>query len=165
MVVELSQRFIFRGMDDRVFILVAEDQPDDAFLFEHTFAGLGIVDYFICTTGGETISYLEGSSTFADRLVYPVPDCVLLDLTLPQVSGFEILEWMRSHEDYRLVPTVVFSSSNDPADIRRAYELGANSYFSKCLKIQDMIRKLSLIEEYWTEARCPKLNPAGRCIV
>ncbi|MDB6059316.1 MAG: response regulator receiver protein [Verrucomicrobiales bacterium] len=152
-------------MDDRVFILVAEDQPDDAFLFEHTFAGLGIVDYYISTTGPGTISYLDGAGQFSDRLTYPVPDCVLLDLQMPEVDGFQILEWMRCHQDYRLVPTVVFSSSGDPADIRRAYELGANSYFTKCVRIQDMIRKLSLIEEYWTEANCPKLNPSGRCVV
>jgi len=152
-------------MDDRVFILVAEDQPDDAFLFEHTFAGLGIVDYYIATGGPEAISYLEGSGQFADRRTFPVPDCVLLDLKMPHVSGFEILEWLRSHDDYRLVPTVVFSSSEEPADVRHAYELGANSYFTKSTKIQDMIRKLSLIEEYWATAKCPKLNPAGRCVV
>lgn len=151
-------------MDDRVFILVTEDQPDDAFLFEHTFAGLGIVDYYISTTGPETISYLEGSGHFSDRLTYPVPNCVLLDLQMPEVNGFEILEWMRCHNDYRLVPTVVFSSSDDPADIRRAYELGANSYFTKCASIQEMIRKLSLIEEYWTEAKYPKLDRAGRSV-
>ncbi|MGZ4961609.1 MAG: response regulator [Limisphaerales bacterium] len=151
-------------MDDRVFILVAEDQPDDAFLFEHTFAGLGIVDYYIATTGSEMISYLEGSGQFSDRNTFPVPNCVLLDLKMPQIDGFEILEWMRHHEDFRLIPTVVFASSDDPADIRRAYELGANSYFTKCPHIQDMIRKLSLIEEYWTEAKYPKLNCTGKVV-
>ena len=150
-------------MEDRAFILVAEDQPDDAFLFEHTFAGLGIVDYYIASDGVETIAYFEGAGPFANRQTYPVPDCLLLDLKMPQISGFEILEWLRSHEDFRLIPTVVFSSSDDPADIRRAYELGANSYFRKRHKIQDTIRLLSLIEEYWTEAKYPKLDIHGKC--
>jgi CheY-like chemotaxis protein len=152
-------------MEDRAFILVAEDQSDDAFLFEHTFAGLGIVDYYIASGGVETIAYLEGAGRFADRQTYPVPDCVLLDLKMPQIDGFEILQWLRSHEDFRLIPTVVLSSSDDPADIRRAYELGANSYFRKRTKIQDTIRLLSLIEEYWTDAKCPKLDPAGKCLM
>lgn len=152
-------------MEERAFILVAEDQPDDAFLFEHTFAGLGIVDYYIATDGGEAIAYLEGSGPFTDRQTYPVPDCVLLDLKMPQISGFEVLAWLRSHDDFRLIPTVVFSGSDDPGDIRRAYELGANSYFRKRNKIQDTIRMLSLIEEYWTEARCPKLDACGKCLM
>lgn len=151
-------------MADRVFILVAEDQADDAFLFEHTFAGLGIVDYYIATSGPDALCYLQGAGPFSDRLTYPVPDCVLLDLKMPEVSGFDILAWMRDHAEYRLVPTVVFSSSDEPSDIRRAYELGANSYFTKCSQIQDMIRKLSLIEEYWTEARYPKVNGTGKCL-
>lgn len=151
-------------MDDKGFILVAEDETDDAFLFEHTFAGLGIVDYFIASDGAVAIAYLEGSGPFADRSAYPMPDCVLLDLKMPLVSGFEVLEWLREHDEYRLIPTIVFSSSDDPQDVRRAYELGANSYFSKRSKMQDMIRLLSLIEEYWTEARCPKLDAAGKCI-
>lgn len=151
-------------MEDRAFILVAEDQPDDAFLFEHTFAGLGIVNYYIAGDGAETIAYLEGSGAFADRQTYPIPDCVLLDLKMPQISGLEVLEWLQKHDDQRLIPTVVFSSSDDPGDIRRAYELGANSYFRKRNRIQDTIRLLSLIEEYWTEARCPKLDPYGKCL-
>lgn len=151
-------------MDDRAFILVAENHPDDAFLFEHTFAGLGIVDYYIAGDGSETIAYLEGAGQFADRQIYPMPKCLLLDLKMPIVSGFDVLEWLRGHDDHRLIPTVVFSSSNDPADVRRAYELGANSYFCKCARIEDMVRRLSLIEEYWTEAMCPKLNAFGKCM-
>jgi CheY-like chemotaxis protein len=145
------------AMDQRAFILVAEDEANDAFLFEHTFAGLGIVDYFITTDGAETIAYLEGSREFADREIYPVPDCLLLDLDLPILNGFEILEWLQRHDELRVIPKVVFSGSENPADIRRAYELGANSYFCKCAQIQETIRRLSLIEEYWTVAKYPRL--------
>ncbi len=151
-------------MANRAFILVAEDRSDDAFLFEHTFAGLGIVDYYIANDGLQAIAYLEGTGAFSNRETYPLPDCLLLDLKMQMVTGFEVLQWLRNHQDHCLIPTVVFSSSDDPEDVRRAYELGANSYFTKRNKIQDTIRLLSLIEEYWTEARCPKLNAAGKCV-
>lgn len=151
-------------MAERAFILVAEDEADDAFLFEHTFAGLGIVDYFITITtdGAETISYLEGSGQFADREIFPLPDCLLLDLDLPVFSGFEVLEWLQRHHELRVIPKVVFSGSENPADIRRAYELGANGYFCKSHKIEETIRRLSLIEEYWTLAKYPKLYAAPK---
>jgi CheY-like chemotaxis protein len=151
-------------MENRAFILVAEDQPDDAFLFEHTFAGLGIADYYIANDGSETIAYLEGTGQFTDRAAYPLPDCLLLDLKMPMISGFEVLEWIRGHADHRLIPTVVFSSSNDPCEIQRAYDLGANSYFCKCGKIDEMVRQLSLIEEYWTEAKCPRRSVARKFV-
>jgi CheY-like chemotaxis protein len=151
-------------MEDRAFILVAEDQPDDAFLFEHTFAGLGIVDYYIARDGLEIIQYLEGKAHFSNRSLYPYPSCLLLDLKMPRVSGFDLLEWMQRHHEHRLVPTVVISASPHPADVRRAYELGANSYFSKCTKLQDMIRILSLIEEYWSVAKCPHVDACGQCL-
>lgn len=162
----LQREFVYRRvMDNKAFILIAEDQRDDAFLFEHTFAGLGIVDYYIAGDGAEVIAYMEGSGVFANRSTYPVPDYVLLDLKLPLISGFEVLKWLRKHENYRLIPTVVLSASDDPADMRRAYELGANSCFRKRTRMQDMVRLLSLIEEYWTEVTCSKSDAAGKCIV
>jgi CheY-like chemotaxis protein len=144
------------------FILVAEDDPNDAFLFEHTFAGLGITNYFITRDGDETINYMRGEARYANRSEYPLPHCLVIDLKMPRVSGFEVLEWLRDHADHRLIPTIVFSGSAEDADINRAYDLGANTYFCKQRPIEEMIRVLSLIEEYWIEAKHPKLAANGR---
>ena len=82
-------------------------------------------------TGRAAIDYLSGSGEFGDREKYPVPAVVLLDLNLPQVSGFEVLEWMRNHPDYARLPVVVFSSSTREDDRVKARELGANEFVAK----------------------------------
>ena len=54
--------------------------------------------------------------------------CVLLDLKLPGKSGLEVLEWIRQQPRLKRLPVVLFTSSSQPSDVNRAYDLGANSY-------------------------------------
>ena len=81
--------------------------------------------------GRAAINYLSGSGEYGDREKYPVPAVVLLDLNLPHVPGFEVLQWMRNHPDFAKTPVVIFSSSTRKDDRVKARELGANEFVSK----------------------------------
>jgi len=74
---------------------------------------------------------------------------VVLDLKLSFVNGFEVLEWMRKETKLRRVPVIVLSSSNRPADVKRAYDLGANSFLVKPVAFEALLSLVKGIQQYW----------------
>jgi CheY-like chemotaxis protein len=90
----------------------------------------------------------------------PALDLVLLDLSLPGRNGFEILQHLRANERTRRVPVIVVTSSQEESDVRRAYELGANSFVSKSDSPEKTLQRLRLLPVYWLELnRLPEENP------
>ncbi|MEY4940823.1 MAG: hypothetical protein RIQ93_2558 [Verrucomicrobiota bacterium] len=113
-------------------LLYIEDEPDDIFFLREAFRRVGLPpDFRVVEDGQRAISYFAGEGPFANRIDHPLPSTVLLDLNLPQRSGFEVLTWLRSRPEFRDLVVIVFSSSGRPEDRARAHELGATDY---CLK-------------------------------
>jgi two-component system response regulator len=81
----------------------------------------------------------------------PAVDLILLDLNLPDMSGFEVLRHLRAEPKTRGLPVVVLTSSQENDDVRRAYECGANSFVSKSQNPELMIRQLRLLPVYWLD--------------
>ena len=131
-------------------ILLVEDNPDDVLLIKRAFkkAGLGH-SLQVATHGEEAVDYLAGGGGFADRDKHPFPALVLLDLQLPRRSGHEVLAWLRDQEDLRRLPVVVLTSSREPSDINRAYDLGANSYHVKPVSFDALLDMVQVVERYW----------------
>ncbi|MDB6124976.1 MAG: response regulator receiver protein [Pedosphaera sp.] len=126
-------------------ILLVEDQPDDVRLFQFALTSWNVPNPLrVVTTGDEALAYLAGQSLYADRKLYPLPALILLDLSLPQLSGFEVLKWIRSRSEFKQVPIVVLSASEERRDIDHAYELGANSYL---IKTPDLNKLFTLIQD------------------
>ena len=88
--------------------------------------------------GEQAIAYLNGAEDYADREAHPYPDLLLLDLRMPRLDGFEVLEWIRANPATKTLPVVVLAGSSFRADIRRALELGANSYAAKPAKFEEL---------------------------
>jgi CheY-like chemotaxis protein len=131
-------------------ILVADDDVQDAMLVkmavERASLGLHLASV---KDGEEAIDYLMGRARYSDRQVYPFPKLLLLDLKMPRLSGFDVLDFVRSQPGLRQLPIVIFSSSDDPKDIQRAYEGGANSYLCKPHSNDDLSALLKALEDYW----------------
>lgn len=134
-------------------ILLVEDDANDARLLKRAFDKARIdVPMVRVEHGDDAVSYLRGEHQFVDRTVYPMPGIVLLDLKLPRRSGFEVLAWVRRSESQcRRLPIVVLSSSDDPGDINRSYELGANSYLTKPTTTSDFHAVVSAFSRYWLD--------------
>lgn len=134
----------------RASILHVDDDSNDVVLFQHA-CQKARVDFnvHVVADGDEAIAYLSGQSAFSDRSAHPFPRLILLDLKMPRVSGFELLSWMRQQAQFRCLPVVVLTSSNHEEDVKRAYEMGANSYLVKPVDFNALVELAGLIHQYW----------------
>jgi CheY-like chemotaxis protein len=124
-------------------VLVADDDPDDALIFQMMFRKAALPQALhVVGDGQQVIDWLSGNGAYSDRVKYPMPDCVLLDLKMPVKTGFEALQWIRTQTAFRALPVVILSSSDDQQDIKRAQELGATTYFVKSPRLQDVLQYL-----------------------
>lgn len=131
-------------------ILLVEDNPDDVELIRYAFRKAGIASpIHLASDGEQAIAYLQGISPFDDRTAYPLPSLILLDLKLPRRSGFEVLEFAKGNVSTKLIPVVVLTSSNQTNDIRKAYELCANSYLVKPVSRDSLIEMMRSLDNYW----------------
>jgi len=134
----------------RATILHIEDDSDDVVLFEYACRKAGIKsDIQVVTDGQEALAYLQEAAGFENRDDYPIPTLVVLDIKLPLKSGFDVLAWMRKEKQLRRLPVIVLASSDHSADIKHAYDLGANSYLVKPVDLDDLVTLARGIEEYW----------------
>jgi len=113
-------------------ILLVEDNEDDVFLMQNALAMAEVKARLeIVREGQEALHYLSGTGQFADREKFPFPSLILLDLKLPYRSGLDILTWMRQETGLPSTITIVLTSSDEPADLKTAYGLGASTYLVK----------------------------------
>jgi CheY-like chemotaxis protein len=131
-------------------ILLVEDDPNDAVLLERAFRRAGLLyPLNVVTDGDQAVDFLQGNGKFKDRVKYPLPDLMLLDLKLPRRSGHEVLKWLRSRPGLRRLPVVVLTSSSEPIDIVAAYDEGTNSYLVKPSNADLLGQMVLLLEKYW----------------
>jgi CheY-like chemotaxis protein len=133
-----------------VSILVADDDAQDTMLVKIAVERAALnLRLESVKDGEEAIDYLMGREHYADRHAHPFPSMMLLDLKMPRVNGFDVLDFVRGQPGLRQLPIVIFSSSDDPKDIRRAYDSGANSFLCKPHSNDDLSALLKALEDYW----------------
>lgn len=122
-------------------VLLVEDNEDDVFIFNRAFRAANLpVHIELATDGQQAWDYLSGKGPFANRDEHPMPDLVLLDLKLPYLNGFDVLERIRG-SDFRDLPVAVLTSSLEERDRARAAELGAFAFLVKP-PTADMLRNV-----------------------
>ena len=139
-------------------ILVAEDDPNDQFFVQRELTKLPFpVQVHFLNDGEETIAYLSALDKSDCQL--PKPDVMFVDLKMPRLNGFEVLEWLRNNGLCERILTVVVSSSSLQEDIDKAYDLGANAYLIKPATLQDYARAFRTSGEFFLEhARQPSFQ-------
>ncbi|MEW6160401.1 MAG: response regulator [Verrucomicrobiota bacterium] len=145
-------------------VLIAEDDPNDAYFIQRAFQKCGFRRTpHVCPDGMETIEYLEGRGTYADRRHYPFPRLLVTDLKMPRFNGFELLKWLHEHPDFMVVPTVVMTSSKDPGDVKYAYCLGANAYLTKPTSPVELEQAIRSLLEFWKWCEIPHIGQNPTC--
>jgi len=132
-------------------VLLVEDNRTDSWLLQRAFERSGThVRMLHVANGDDAVAYLRGDGEYHNRGVFPLPGVVILDLKLPRRSGFEVLQWLRHDStNLRRLPVVVLSSSAEPKDVNRAYDLGANSYLQKPHSSAQFQELALCFQHYW----------------
>jgi len=132
------------------FILLAEDDADDVFLMRRALQKSGLPHTLLDVSDGDiAVGYLGGRPPFDDRVRYPFPDLLLLDLKMPKRNGFDVLTWLQSRPDMDSLPVVVLSSSAIPEDREMALRMGALEFCTKPGDTKDLVRLLNNLHERW----------------
>jgi CheY-like chemotaxis protein len=113
-------------------ILIVDDNPHDARLLERSVQRLKLLTRLqIVSDGAQAIAYFKGEGQYSDRAKFPEPLLLFLDLTMPKVNGFDVLDWLKQHPKYSTFPVVAMSTVGEAKQVNRAYNLGARSFLSK----------------------------------
>ena len=131
-------------------ILLAKDNETDAMLVRRAMDIAGVkARVEVVRDGQEAVDYLTGVDHYADRVKHPFPKLMLLDLQMPRLNGFEVLSIIRKDLQFTRLPVIVLTNSENPSDIKRAYELGATSYFRKPDSIEGLDEMIHVLHAYW----------------
>jgi CheY-like chemotaxis protein len=138
-----------------VEILMIEDNPGDVRLTREALKeGKIHTRLSVVSDGDEALDYLHRRGAHADA---PRPDLILLDLNLPGKSGREVLAEVKADENLRRIPVVVLTSSQAEQDIVESYNLNANCYVTKPVDLDQFMRVVRSIEDFWlTVVKLPR---------
>ena len=139
---------------DPVDVLLVEDNPGDVRLIEEAFAEVDVeVTFHTATDGDEALTILHECT---DDSSSPYPDLVLLDLNLPRVNGFDVLEALRTEATYPPIPVIVLTGSEAEEDVRKSYRESANAYLTKPAGPDEFVDLAEAVEGFWLDtARLP----------
>jgi CheY-like chemotaxis protein len=130
-----------------VIILLVEDDPGHALLIEKNLRRASIAnDIIVLDNGQKAIDFLFKEGPYKEDH-HPVPPLILLDLNLPVLDGFQVLKIIKNDDRTKKVPVIVLTTTDNPQEVSRCYELGCNVYITKPVgydKFSDAIRTLGL---------------------
>ena len=139
-----------------VEILLVEDNPRDAELTIRALKRKNLANsLYHVEDGVEALDFLLGRGAYSGRDMNEPPKVVLLDLKLPRINGLEVLSTLKGDERTRTIPVVIITSSAEDPDVKKAYELGANSYVIKPVQFDSFIDAMAKIGIYWLMVNHP----------
>jgi two-component system, chemotaxis family, response regulator Rcp1 len=132
---------------DPIKILLVEDNPGDVRLIKEVFKDAKVYNEIEVAMDGEVaLQMLRSEGKFAD---ISRPDLILLDLNLPRKDGRELLAEIKSDEELKVIPVVILTTSEAEEDIIETYKNHANSYITKPVDLEQFIKVVESIEEFW----------------
>lgn len=133
---------------------MVEDNSDDELLTLDALRTAGIEPEMKCEIvvtrdGVEALEFLFADGAWSGRDRRNQPSLVLLDLKLPKLSGFDVLDRIRADQRTRLMPVVLLTSSSQEEDMIRGYASGANSFVRKPVQFERFIEAMRSLGQYW----------------
>jgi two-component system response regulator len=140
-------------------ILIVEDDFNDQTFIQRALRKSGTANCLAVVNDGEEATvYLRGLGPYANRGLHPLPRLMITDLKMPRMGGIELLAWINARAEFRLIPTIVLTSSSDQSDIASAFAHGAKGYMIKPVHFGELEQLMRTIAAYW-RASCVPLTP------
>lgn len=131
-------------------ILIAEDDADDRYLLQTAFTEIGYPEQIDFVENGiEVLNYLDNIYTSNNMEIKALPGFILLDLNMPKKDGREVLKELKQHPVFKKIPIIVFTTTKNEIEIKRCYELGANSYVVKPITFDALLKVVENIRSFW----------------
>ncbi len=128
-------------------ILLVEDNPGDARLTVEALKEAKVRNrVHVVDDGVKALAFLRRQAAYS---TVPRPDLILLDLNLPKKDGREVLEELKHDGDLKRIPVVILTTSQAEQDILKAYELNANCYITKPVDLDQFLKVVRSIDEFW----------------
>lgn len=130
-------------------ILLVEDSPGDVRLTREILKLSKVRNVlFEASDGAEALAFLRRQGKYADA---PHPDLILLDLNLPKKDGREVLAEIKQDPELRRIPVVILTISKAEEDVLRSYDLHANCYITKPVDLEQFVKIVQAIEDFWLQ--------------
>jgi chemotaxis family two-component system response regulator Rcp1 len=130
-------------------ILLVEDNPGDVRLTREALRDAKVRNnMMVASDGVEALAYLRQEGQYAGTTR---PDMILLDLNLPRINGFEVLDAIKEDAELKRIPVIILTTSQEEQDIIRSYNLYANAYVTKPVDLEQFIDVIKAIEGFWLE--------------
>ena len=140
-------------------ILLVDDDSNDIDLTFRAIQKLDShFDIVVCRDGQDALDFLSATGKYKDRDKAELPRLILLDLNLPKVTGYHVLQAIREHPDTKYIPVVILSVSDSQADIAKCYSLGINSYITKPIDYQNFSNTIQELGQYWLDTNIPPVS-------
>jgi len=142
-----------------VDILLVEDNKDEAELVIRELKKHNMANNLVHVNDGEqAMDFIYGTGSYSDRDKTVTPKLVLLDIHMPRVNGIEVLQKIKSEEFSKIIPVVMLTSSKEDPDIKKCYELGANSYIVKPVNFESFAVAIKSLGFYWLLLNQPPIR-------
>jgi CheY-like chemotaxis protein len=130
-----------------IVILLADDDEDDRMMTRRAFERHRLANEFHCVNDGEQLmQFLRREGEYANA---PRPGLILLDLNMPRKDGREALQEIKADPNLRGIPIVILTTSSEEEDILKTYDLGANSYITKPVGFESLVKIVEKLGAYW----------------
>jgi len=133
-----------------VNILLVEDNEDHAELTLRALRSNNLInEVYVVKDGEEALDFVYHRGKYADVKEFPLPGLILLDISLPKVSGLEVLETLKGDPQLKVIPVIMLTTSEREEEIARSYAGGANSYVTKPVNFEEFVKKIREMKLYW----------------
>jgi CheY-like chemotaxis protein len=139
-----------------ILIMLVEDDEGHLVLIQENLRAGGIVNQVVQTRDGqEALDYLYRRGKYHDPAKSPRPGLILLDIKMPKVDGFAVLERVRTDAQLRAIPIIMLTSTDDQAEVNRCYAMGANGYIVKPVRYEEFQERVKALGLFLDIVRFP----------
>ena len=140
-----------------ILIMLVEDDEGHQLLIRENLRAGGIINELVhMANGQEALDYLQRRGKYQDPAKSPRPGLILLDIKMPKVDGFAVLEKLKGDAQLRLIPVLMLTSTDDQLEVNRCYSLGANSYVVKPVKYDEFQERVKALGLFLDIVRFPE---------